>query len=151
MKTKRILAIASGGGHWVQLRRLKPLFEQYDTAFVTIHEDYKIDVPGRRFYVVSDITRVSLPRLFVLVPQLVKILLKEKPDIVITTGSAPALICLAVARVVTRAKTIWIDSIANCERVSTSGGQARRVAHVWLTQWPDQAKPGGPAYWGAVL
>jgi UDP-N-acetylglucosamine:LPS N-acetylglucosamine transferase len=127
------------------------LFEQYDTAFVTIHDDYKIDVPGHRFYVVSDITRVSLPRLFVLVPQLVKILLKEKPDVIITTGSAPALICLAVARVITRAKTIWIDSIANCEGVSTSGSQAKHVAHLWLTQWPDQATPKGPAYWGAVL
>lgn len=151
MRPKRILAIASGGGHWVQLRRLKPLLEHYDTAFVTIHDDYKIDVPGHRFYVVTDITRVSLPRLFVLVPQLVRILLKEKPDVVITTGSAPALICLTVARVVTRAKTIWIDSIANCERISTSGSQAKRVAHVWLTQWPDLAKPEGPAYWGAVL
>ena len=50
-----------------------------------------------------------------------------------------------------RAKTIWIDSIANCERLSSSGRRARRVAHQWLTQWPDLARPEGPHYWGAVL
>ena len=135
----------------MQLRRLRSAFEPFDTAYVTIHEDYVVDVPGHRFYVISDITRVSLPRLWVLVPQLAKILLKERPDVVITTGSAPALVCLALAKLLTRARTVWIDSIANCERMSSSGAQARWFADEWLTQWPELAGPKGPRYWGAVL
>jgi hypothetical protein len=46
---------------------------------------------------------------------------------------------------------VWIDSIANAERMSSSGLQARRFAHVWLTQWPALAVAGGPSYWGEVL
>jgi hypothetical protein len=56
-----------------------------------------------------------------------------------------------MARTFLRARTIWIDSIANVERLSSSGAQARRVADVWLTQWEHLARPEGPEYWGAVL
>ncbi len=50
-----------------------------------------------------------------------------------------------------RARTVWIDSIANIERLSLSGARARPVADVWLTQWAHLARPDGPEYWGAVL
>ena len=150
-RPRRIVAIASGGGHWIQLQRLRPAFEGCDVAYVSVYPDYADDLPGERFYCVSDVTRVSILKLLILIPQFVRIMLKEKPDVVITTGSAPGLIGLAVARLVTRARTVWIDSIANCERMSSSGLQARRVAHQWLTQWESLARPEGPHYWGAVL
>jgi hypothetical protein len=151
VRPRRILAIASGGGHWVQLQRLRPAFEGCDVAFVSVYPDYADDLPGHRFYAVTDVSRVNIPKLMVLVPQFVRILLRERPDVVITTGSMPGLVGLAVARLMTRARTIWIDSIANCERLSSSGHQARLVAHQWLTQWPELAAPDGPHYWGAVL
>ena len=150
-RPRRILAIASGGGHWVQLQRLRPAFEGCDVAYVSVYPDYADDLGGCRFYTITDVSRVNIRKLFVIVPQFICIMLRERPDVVITTGSAPGLIGLAVARLTTRAKTIWIDSIANCERLSSSGRQARRVAHQWLTQWPELARPEGPHYWGAVL
>jgi UDP-N-acetylglucosamine:LPS N-acetylglucosamine transferase len=151
MRKRRVLAIASGGGHWVQMRRLRPAFEGHDVAYVSVYPDYADDVAGHRFYAVTDVTRVSLGKLFILAPQFARILLKERPDVIVTTGSAPGLVGIAVARLLTRAKIVWIDSIANCERMSSSGKQARRFAHQWLTQWPEIAGPGGPTYWGAVL
>ncbi|THD65105.1 hypothetical protein [Phenylobacterium sp.] len=150
-RPRRVLAMASGGGHWIQLQRLRPAFTEFDVAFVSVYADYADDVAGCRFYKVSDITRMSLTRLFVLVPQLIGVLMRERPNVVITTGSAPGLVCITLARFLFGAKTIWIDSIANCERMSTSGSQARRVANRWLTQWPELSGPDGPDYWGAVL
>lgn len=150
-RPRRVLAIASGGGHWVQLRRLRPAFEGCEVAYVSVLADYADDVPGHRFYAVTNMTRFNLGALLVLAPQLLKILLKERPDVVITTGSAPGLICLAMTKLFTRARTMWIDSIANCERMSTSGRQARRFADQWLTQWPELADSEGASYWGAVL
>lgn len=150
-RKKRVLLIASGGGHWVQLRRLAPAFAEFEVAYVSVFEDYADDVPGCRFYAVEDVTRLSLPKLVKLIPQYVRILVREKPDVIVTTGSAPGMVGLAVARATTRAKTVWIDSIANCERLSSSGKLARFFAHEWLTQWPALATPGGPRYWGAVL
>jgi UDP-N-acetylglucosamine:LPS N-acetylglucosamine transferase len=148
---KRVLAIASGGGHWVQMRRLVPAFAEFDVAYVSVFPDYAEQVPGHRFYTVTDVSRISLLKLVALVPQFSAILMRERPDVVITTGSAPGLVGIALAKVLTRAKTIWIDSIANSEQMSSSGRRARMFADHWLTQWPQLASAKGPSYWGAVL
>ena len=150
-KPRKLLAIASGGGHWVQLRRLMPAFEGIDVAYASVDPSSAADVPDRRYYTMRDVSRRDRAGFAVLALQLTRILLKERPDVVITTGSAPCLVALALAKVLLRARTIWIDSIANAERLSSSGAQARRVADVWLTQWEHLARPGGPEYWGAVL
>jgi exopolysaccharide biosynthesis glucuronosyltransferase PssD len=148
---RRVIAIASGGGHWIQLQRLKPALADFDVTYVSVYPDYAEDIPGERFYAVSDVTRMSILKLMVLVPQFMRIMLRERPDVVITTGSAPGLVGLAVAKLITGARTVWIDSIANCERMSSSGKHARYVADEWLTQWPQLSTPKGPYYWGAVI
>jgi len=120
-------------------------------AYVSVARGYAEDVPGSRFYAVSDVTRWDRLKLIALAFQLTRVLLLERPRVVVTTGSGPGMIALALAKILLRSKTIWIDSIANCERMSSSGLQARRVADVWLTQWPQLQTKDGPEYWGAVL
>lgn len=145
------MAIASGGGHWVQLRRIMPAFEGLDVFYVSVDPSSAADVPGRAYYAIRDVSRRDRLGFAVLIAQLLRILARERPDVVITTGSAPCLFALGLAKTLLRARTIWIDSIANADRLSASGTQARRVADVWLTQWEHLARPGGPEYWGAVL
>ena len=147
---RRVLAISSGGGHWIQLQRLAPAFAEFDVAYASVFPDYADDVPGARFHVVTDVTRRNIVKLAILIPQLVALMLRERPHAVITTGALPGLAALAVARLF-RARTIWIDSIANVERLSSSGAQARLFADEWVTQWPQLASAGGPQYWGSVL
>jgi UDP-N-acetylglucosamine:LPS N-acetylglucosamine transferase len=151
MKPRKILAIASGGGHWVQMRRLMPAFEGLDVCYASVDPSSAADVPGRTYYSFRDVSRRNRVGFAVLIAQLARILLRERPDVVITTGSAPCLVALGMAKTLLRSRTIWIDSIANAEQLSASGAQARRVADVWLTQWEHLARPGGPEYWGAVL
>jgi len=148
---RRILAVASGGGHWIEMRRLYPLFEGMDVAFVSVHMNYAEQVPMHRFYAVRDVTRWDRWGFLVLIVQFTRILLIERPTVVITTGSAPGLFALMLAKFLLRARTVWIDSIANCEKLSSSGRRARYVADLWLTQWPELQQERGPRYWGAVL
>ncbi|MGF9764855.1 hypothetical protein AAII07_58295 [Microvirga sp. 0TCS3.31] len=148
---RKLLAISSGGGHWVQLCRLSAAFRDCDVVYASVDPSYAEDVPGRRFYSFRNATRRDRLKLCVLVFEIFLILLRERPAVVVTTGAAPALIALALAKFVFRSRTIWIDSIANCEQLSTSGTLARKVSDAWLTQWPQLAKSGGPEYWGAVL
>ena len=110
-----------------------------------------MDVPEARFYAIPDMTRKNLSRSFELLPKLTSIIARERPELVITTGALPGLIALVLAKAICGARTIWIDSIANCERLSSSGRQARRFADVWLTQWPELATKDGPHFWGRVL
>ena len=48
----RVLAIASGGGHWTELHRLMPAFKGFEVAFVSVYPDYADTIPGQRFYIV---------------------------------------------------------------------------------------------------
>jgi len=145
-----VLAVASGGGHWVQLRRVVPAFEGCEVVYVTVNEVYRADVPGQRVHLVNDATRWSPWGSFVLALRVLWIVLRERPALVFTTGAAPGCFAVIFGRLL-GARTIWLDSIANIERMSKSGELARRYAQLWLTQWPHLAREGGPEYAGAVL
>jgi hypothetical protein len=147
---KRILAVSSGGGHWVELLRVLPAFDDAEVVFVTVRREYQTDVPGRRLHVINDATRWSKVALAGAALRLLWIMLRERPDIVITTGAACGYFALRIGRLL-GARTIWIDSIANAEELSMGGRMAGKCADLWLTQWPHLAAPGGPHYAGAVL
>jgi hypothetical protein len=55
-KTK-VVALSSGGGHWIQLLRLRPAFAHCDVTFATVDEGYRGDVDGAPFQTVPDANR----------------------------------------------------------------------------------------------
>jgi UDP-N-acetylglucosamine:LPS N-acetylglucosamine transferase len=146
----KVLAVSSGGGHWIQLMRLVGAFEGHDVAYATVQAEYAVQVPGARFYAVRDATRWDRWGLVVLAWQLFRIIWRERPGVVITTGAAPGVMALMIARRF-GARTIWIDSIANIDSLSLSGQHAGKVADLWLTQWQHLARDDGPRYEGSVL
>lgn len=148
--TRKVLAIASGGGHWVQLLRLRPAFDACDIAYVTVQPSYREQVEKGRFYTVTDATRWSRWDLFRMIFEITWIVLKERPDVVVSTGAASGVVALRVGKWL-GAKTIWIDSIANVDEMSLSGKRVRGFADLWLSQWPEVASAEGCAYKGAVL
>jgi UDP-N-acetylglucosamine:LPS N-acetylglucosamine transferase len=149
-KRNKVLAVASSGGHWVQLRRVAPAFADSEIVYVTVIESYRSQVPENRFYSVNDATRWNKMGLIVLALRLAWIIVKERPAVVVSTGAAPGYFAILLGRLF-RAKTIWIDSMANIEELSMSGSRAGRYADLWLTQWPHLAKADGPHYGGSVL
>jgi hypothetical protein len=146
----KLLAVASGGGHWVQLMRIKHAFEGCEVSYVTVHESYRAQVPDHNFYVVNDANRWSKIALMKTAARLGSIVWKERPDIVVSTGAAPGYLALRLGRFL-GARTVWLDSIANVEQLSMSGSWIGRSADLWLTQWPHLARPEGPHYAGSVL
>jgi UDP-N-acetylglucosamine:LPS N-acetylglucosamine transferase len=147
---EKVLAVASSGGHWVQLRRVVPAFAESEVVYVTVLDSYRAQVPENKFYAVHDATRWNKLGLIVLALQLTWIILKERPAVVISTGAAPGYFAILLGRLF-RAKTIWIDSMANIEQLSMSGARVGRYADLWLTQWPHLARSEGPHYAGGVL
>ena len=146
----KVLAVSSAGGHWVQLMHLRCAFEGMDVAFATVNAAYSADVEGHRFYLIQDANRWDRLKFLRLLFELIPILWREKPEVVITTGAAPGLMALILGRLM-GARTLWIDSLANSKTLSLSGRLARPFASVWLTQWPSLSHPKGPDYWGSIL
>lgn len=134
----------------MQLLRLRPAWEGCDVAYATVHADCAAQVPGARFFSFRDASRKNLGNFPVVALQLLRAVLAVRPDVIVTTGSAPALIAIMFGRMI-GARTLWVDSIANSERMSSSGLRARMIAHMCVTQWPELAAEPRPLYWGAVL
>lgn len=146
---KKLLAVASGGGHWVQLLRLRPAFEGVQLQYMTTDAAYGKDV-AEPIHVVTDANMWEKLRLVRMLLEVLWVILKLRPDIVVTTGAAPGLAAISIGRLL-GAKTVWIDSIANSEQLSQSGRQARRWATAWVTQWEHLSVGNSPQYWGSVL
>ena len=161
---RRVLAIASGGGHWVQLMRLIPAWDGCAVTYVTTDAGFRGEVeaiaaargqPRPDFHVVPDANRWQKLRLLRSLLRIAAILMRVRPHVIITTGAAPGYFALRLGRM-TGARTVWIDSIANAEELSLAGRKAGRHADLWLTQWEHLAAPEGPGrrspeYRGSVL
>jgi len=149
-KRRKVLAIASRGGHWIQLLRLRPAFEGIEVTFVTTESGYQSMINGQPFRLVSEATRQQKLRLLMVAFQILWIILKERPTSIVTTGAAPGYIAIRIGRWL-GIKTLWVDSIANAEELSLSGRLASKFADVTLTQWSHLAQPGIIQHHGAVI
>ena len=149
MTTKRILAIASGGGHFVQLLRLRPAWDGHDVTYATVHAASAVDVAPAKLLTFRDVSRADWWRLPLAAWDAARILLAVRPQVIVTTGALPPLVLLTLARPF-GIRTLWVDSIANSEVLSGSGRHAGKVASAVVTQWPQLAEPG-VEHWGSVL
>ncbi|WP_036536277.1 glycosyltransferase family protein [Oceanobacter kriegii] len=146
MRNKKVLAIASQGGHLVQLLRIKPLFEEYDVTYSSNINSYK----GIEMEKVVDANMSNKFKLFLQFFQVAWLMLRLRPDVVVTTGASVGFFAILVGKYL-GAKTIWIDSIANSEELSLSGKKARAIASHTYSQWESVAQAENVDYIGNVL
>lgn len=149
-RRQKVLAISSGGGHWIELLRLRPAFDGHFMVFVTVDETYRAHVGDAPLRVVPDTTRWDRLGMLRCATQVLRVLLAERPDVVVSTGALPGFFGVVLGRAL-GARTIWVDSLANVDELSMSGQKVGRFADLWLTQWPELARPGGPRFAGSVL
>lgn len=149
MKRMKVLAVASAGGHWIQLLRLSIAFKEHELIYASTKHGFGEMVKGHNFHVLPDSNRKNKFGLIKTFIQVLKLVYNIKPGLIVTTGAAPGLMCIAAGRLL-GIKTVWIDSIANVEELSMSGKIAAKIANVIYTQWPDLAT-GNIRYSGNIL
>src|SRR3546814_19451088 len=94
--------------------------------------------------IVADCNKNTPFRFLLCVGQAILCLLRQRPDVVISTGALPGFAFVMVAHVL-RIRTIWVDSVANAEEPSLAGQKARRFSTLWLSQWSHVADQIGRA------
>ena len=155
----RVLAVASAGGHWIQLCRLAPAWSGCRVDYMTTDPGLRgcvedaaaaLGEPPPGFHMIIEVNRWQKLRLIRSVLQIAFILLRIRPDVVITTGAAPGFLALRLGRLM-GARTVWVDSIANADELSLSGKMAGKHCDLWLTQWEHLAAPEGPDFRGSVI
>lgn len=155
----RLLVISSTGGHWVQLMRLAPAWDGCEVHYACTspdHEGRLRAVSAARgqavasYTALTDANRWAKARLVRQALEVAALLLRVRPQVVITTGASAGYFAIRIGRLL-GARTCWLDSIANGDELSLSGARAGPHADLFLTQWPELARGGRPAYRGSVL
>ena len=136
-KKLRICLAASAGGHLTQLLKLSESWKDCDVVWVTTSALVKEKLKKNgKVHSVGECNREHLLRVLKVLFRCIKIIISDRPDVVISTGAAVGCIMCFLGKLL-RAKIIWLDSITNVERISLSGRMVRYIADLFLVQWPQ--------------
>lgn len=142
MKQLKIIFAASSGGHLEQLLMLKPLMEKYDSVFVTEKTEYNVGKTDVKTYYLSQINRkelLFLPKLIGNTFRSLRIIIKERPKVMITTGVL-AIVPLALLMKLFGGKLIYLESFAKVTSKTLSGKLLYRFADQFYVQWEEMLK-----------
>lgn len=135
----KVLFVASSGGHLEEISQLKRIAEAYDNALVTEENGFEVRNFGNRQYFVPQMNRkelLFLPKFIRLFFQARRILKKEKPDVVITTGALIAY-PFCILEKMKHGKVVYIESFARVKEPSLSGKLLHKHANLFIVQWED--------------
>jgi len=147
---KKVLAVASAGGHWSQLLLLSESFKQCDIQYVSTNINRGAIQTHEGLITVVDADLSTKLKLIPLAVQMIVILLRHRPDIVISTGAAPGFFAIIMGKLI-GSKTIWVDSMANYSELSVSGRYASKFCDICITQWPHLADSKNVLYVGSLI
>jgi UDP-N-acetylglucosamine:LPS N-acetylglucosamine transferase len=135
----KICFAASSGGHFEQISMLKPLMEKYDSFLVTEKTDYSFEIDNENMYFLNQINRnekFALLKLLGISCTSLYIFLKEKPDLIITTGVLAVIPLCLIAKLFGK-KLIYIESFAKISSPNKSGELLYKYADQFYVQWPQ--------------
>lgn len=134
----KLCLVSSSGGHWEQLQRLYPLVEKYEGFYVTEATPF---VSGVEYLMIqTDLKDWAMPfKMGVNALRAIKIWLREKPDIVVTTGTMVAYPFYILARL-TRRKFIFIETFGRSKQPTVAGKLMNKHSDLFIVQWPSQRK-----------
>lgn len=137
MAGKKVCFAASSGGHLEQIMMLRPLMEKYDGFILTEKTEYEIGKSQENTYCLMQVNRkekLFWAKLLVNAILSFTIYLREKPDVVITTGVL-AVVPLCLIAKVFKKKLIYIESFAKISSPTKTGQMLYKLADQFYVQW----------------
>ena len=107
-------------------------------------------LPGASSHVIGECDRNQPGKAIATLVRSVALAWKEKPDVVVTTGSLPLAIFSLACRLF-GGRIVWIDSISQIEGISLSGKLVRPFADRFFVQWPELTKRYADAVYAGEL
>ncbi len=139
-KRFRICMACSAGGHLAQAIAIAEGFqENYDIFFVTYQLPHLGQGVGNyRTHFVTN-PHVHYPLFLVNLVQSFLLMIRERPDAVISTGSGVAIFPCLIAKLF-GAKLVYVESGSRVVNPSRTGRLLYRYADLFLVQWPAMLK-----------
>lgn len=147
-----ILLVCSPGGHALQLSLLRPAWQGYETAWVTLRaEDTASLLENERVIYAYGPTTRNVPNLIRNLRLAWRLLRVARPRIIVTTGAGVAVPFAWIGRVL-GARVVYVESFTRIDQPSLSCRLIAPVTDRIYVQWPELVRRVRDArYVGAVV
>lgn len=138
-KKTKIGFVASRGGHLSELEFMEYMSPERESFLLTEKHDLQSE---RKVYFVEPINRHERFAIFKIIPILLRemiVLMKERPDYIITTGALISIPILLLGKM-TGKRTIYVESLARIEDLSVSGKIAYHFVDLFIVYWENLKK-----------
>lgn len=136
----KIAMVGSSGGHLTHLFLLRDFWKNYDRFWVTFDKpDANSLLKGEKMYACAYPTNRNFRNTIRNTILAFKVLLKEKPDIIISSGAAVAVPFFWVGKML-GAKTVYIEIFDRIDRATLTGRLVYPVTDRFIVQWDELKK-----------
>lgn len=137
-RAARIALVGSSGGHLAHLLALRAAWEAHDRFWVTFDTpDAVSQLRGERVYWCHHPTNRNVPNLIRNTVLAIRILRRERPTSVVSSGAAAAIPYFWLGWMF-GACTIFLEVVDRIDSPTITGRLVRRFASHVLVQWPEQ-------------
>ncbi len=136
----KICLVGSSGGHLTHLYQLKRFWENKNRFWVTFDkEDARSILENEKVYNCYYPTNRNLKNLIKNTFVALKVLRKEKPDIIISSGAAIAVPFFYLGKIF-GAKTVYIEVFDRIDKPTLTGKLVYPVTDKFIVQWEEMKK-----------
>ena len=136
----KICLVGSSGGHLAHLNMLKPFWSREDRFWVTFDkEDARSILKDEKMYPCYFPTNRNLKNLIKNTFLAIRILRKERPDVIISSGAAVAVPFFYLGKLF-GAKTVYIGVFDRIDKPTVTGKLVYPVTDKFIVQWEEMKK-----------
>jgi UDP-N-acetylglucosamine:LPS N-acetylglucosamine transferase len=146
----KICIVSSAGGHLNEVRALRPAYQDFDHFYVVNQPVPMTPDMQDRLYIISHSERDLL--FFANLVEAWKILRKERPDVLLSTGAGAIVPFSIIGRLFFGTKVIFVESLARVTAPSLTGRIMYRLTDLFFYQH-EQLRPHFPSgrYGGSLI
>ncbi|MFT4288906.1 PssD/Cps14F family polysaccharide biosynthesis glycosyltransferase [Nocardioides sp.] len=134
----KVLLIASTGGHLAQLVALRPAWQDHDRHWITFDKpDARGALADERVTWAYHPTTRNLPNAIRNLGLAWRVLLRDRPDVIVSSGAGVAFPFFVVARLL-RIRTVYLEVFDRIELPTLTGKLCYPLADAFALQWPEQ-------------
>ena len=136
----KVCLVGSSGGHLTHLYMLEPFWKNQDRFWVTFDkEDARSLLKGERMYSCYYPTNRSIKALFINTVKAFRIIHKERPDIIISSGAAVAVPFFYVGKLY-RSKLVYIEVFDRIDSSTVTGKLVYPIVDRFIVEWEEMKK-----------
>jgi UDP-N-acetylglucosamine:LPS N-acetylglucosamine transferase len=136
----KLLLVCSSGGHLLLLHQLRPWWTKHDRSWVTFEKtDAQSLLHGERIHWAHHPTQRNIPNLVRNVGVAWRVLRRERPDVIVSTGAGVAFPFFVLAKLM-RIKTVFVEAYERVDQPSLTGRLCYPICDLMVLQWEEQRR-----------